>query len=90
MIRDMPESGDLVAALVGTSGVDQMYHTLGLALSDVSVQDLGGGAVPYSPQAWKLNLSGPAEVPFTVPQPSCNVGNVCGPSRFYFKVVLSN
>lgn len=68
LIRSMPESGDLVTALAGGDGVREMYHDLGRALTDANVSDLGPGLVPYSPQAWELPLSRPAEVPLTVPR----------------------
>ncbi|MGH9893600.1 MAG: hypothetical protein ACREA0_16760, partial [bacterium] len=64
----LPEAGDLVTALAAAPGVSEMYHDLSRALSDANVADLGGGVVPYSPQAWELSLTGPAEVPFTVPR----------------------
>lgn len=66
MIRGFPESGDLVAALAAAPGVPEMYHDLARALSDAEVVDVGSGTVPYAPEAWELNLSGPAKVPMPV------------------------
>lgn len=68
MIRGLPESGDLVEALAATPGVPEMYHDLARALSDANVADVGPGTVPYTPQAWELNLGGPSEVPMAVPR----------------------
>lgn len=68
LVGSLPESADLVTALADAAGVSEMYHDLGRALSDANVDDLGPGLVPYSPQAWELDLSGPAEVPLTVPR----------------------
>jgi hypothetical protein len=68
MIRGLPTAGDLVAAMAQAPGVSEMYHDLSRGLSDANVGDIGGGVVPYSPEAWQLSLTGPAEVPFTVPR----------------------
>jgi hypothetical protein len=67
-LRALPESADLVASLSAAPGVPELYHDLERALSDANVSDIGPGTVPYDPPAWDLPISGPAEVPVTVPQ----------------------
>lgn len=67
MLRAFPQGGELTAALAGAPGVDELYHDLERALSDANVSDVGQGTVPYDPQAWEVPLSGPTEIPLTVP-----------------------
>lgn len=68
LLAGFPAPADLVAALSAAPGIAEIYHDLGRALSDAEVADLGPGTVPYVPQAWDLPVSGPTEVPVTVPQ----------------------
>jgi hypothetical protein len=68
LVRSFPEGADLVAEFAAASGNSFRYHDLALAMSDADVKDIGSGVVPYSPKAWELPISGPIQVPLTVPQ----------------------
>ncbi len=54
-----------VVALGGNlpESADDFMHQFYLGLSDANIPDLGGGTIPYSPQAWELSIAGPVEVP---------------------------
>ena len=68
LLAGFSEPADLIAELSAAPGIAEIYHDLGRALSDANVSDLGPGTVPFEPQAWDLPVSGPTEVPVTVPQ----------------------
>lgn len=68
LMKTLPASGDQLASLAAHSGMEGDFHDLELGLTDADVADIGGGLVPYDPVAWDLPVSGPTEVPLSVPR----------------------
>lgn len=57
LMRGLPASGDLAAALAGVPDVSVVYHRLAQAMSDSQVPDIGGGNIPYDPESSQVVLS---------------------------------
>ncbi|HLF42385.1 MAG TPA: hypothetical protein VJA46_02520 [Acidimicrobiia bacterium] len=70
VISNLPGSGglaDQAQRMASFSGMDELYHDFARAMADTQVVDTSGALVPYKPIGWDLPLSGPTQVPFTVP-----------------------
>jgi hypothetical protein len=59
LMRGLPASGDLAAALAGVPNVPGVFHGLAQAMSDSQLPDIGGGNIPYGPESNQVVLAGP-------------------------------
>lgn len=70
VISNLPGSGglaDQAQGLASFPGMSEFYHDFARAMADKQVVDTSGVIVPYQAVGWDLPVSGPTEVPFTVP-----------------------
>ena len=65
LIRTLPTGGGRSAqeeALRRWSGIEGLYHLYAERMTDQAVIDLGGGQVPFVPDVWEIDISGPTVV----------------------------
>lgn len=68
MLRSFTPGSDLVEELAATDSVSDLYHGMARTLTDGEILDSSGIKAAYQPQAWELLLTGPKELPMTVPR----------------------
>ena len=68
MLRSFTPGSDLVEELAAVDSVSDLYHGMARTLTDGEILDSSGTKAAYQPQAWELLLTGPKELPMTVPR----------------------
>lgn len=69
LVEELPGSGqtfDHERALAALDGIDEFFHQFVQRLTDVAIEDAGGGPVPYSPPSERIPVAGAQVIPRTV------------------------